>query len=132
MKPELGNIRAALNWAVEHAPQEAVQLAGALDWYWSRLGLIAEGRRWIEQCLAEGAEAPSASRARALMVAGWLALQQVDLAQARRDLHSVSPAQSHGEIARLCFERLVPPESARRAVGHGRTAMRRFGAAGRP
>jgi len=102
MKPELGNIRAALTWTIGHAPADSVRLAGALDWYWSRLGLIAEGREWIERCIVAAARAPNADRARALMVAGWLALQQVDLEKADAWLtESVALYRAQGNHARL-------------------------------
>ncbi len=82
LRPDLDNFRAALAWTLEHEPVEALRLASALEEYWS----LAEGREWLERSLAEAPDAPVPIRARALAVAGLLALRQVDLLQADRQL----------------------------------------------
>ena len=82
LQAEIGNIRAALSWALKHDPVEAVRLAGALDEYWVMFGSPTEGRDWIERALAAAPNAPSRYRARALLAAGWLAMDRDELAYA--------------------------------------------------
>lgn len=82
LRPEISNIRLALEWTLGHEPIEAVRLVGALDEYWIRFGYITEGRDWVVRALAASNSAPAFSRARALLIAGWLALEQDDLIQA--------------------------------------------------
>jgi non-specific serine/threonine protein kinase len=78
LKPELGNFRTALAWTLEHAPSDAVRLAGALDNFWYRHGHFVEGRQWVERALAVATDVPAGVRARAVLVAGHLALLQED------------------------------------------------------
>ena len=82
LRPEISNIRLALEWTLGHEPTEAVRLVGALDEYWIRFGYITEGRDWVVRALAASNSAPAFSRARALLIAGWMALEQDDLIQA--------------------------------------------------
>jgi tetratricopeptide (TPR) repeat protein len=63
---EDANIRAALDWSLEHgSPESALRLARALWRYWSARGRLIEGRSWLERALAlpGAAEAPSNVRA---------------------------------------------------------------------
>ena len=55
---EQENLRAALDWGLSSPPleQRAVELAGALFWFWTKRGLFAEGRQWLER--AAGVPAP--------------------------------------------------------------------------
>lgn len=46
------NIRAALEWSLEAAPETAATLTGNLWLYWSVVGRTAEGLRWLERALA--------------------------------------------------------------------------------
>jgi len=78
------NLRAALDWAREHAgdgDERALQLAGALWRFWWMRGHLAEGRRWLEGLLVRGGGS-AAVRARALNGAGNLAWGQGDYAGA--------------------------------------------------
>jgi non-specific serine/threonine protein kinase len=72
------NLRAALGWAIEHDPETALHLAGALFWFWYVRGHLSEGRGWLGRALAAAAGAPDAARARALLGAGMLADRQGD------------------------------------------------------
>ena len=61
LEREHDNLRAALRWLLERDGHDtavereaALQLAGALGWFWSARGYHAEGRRWMEQALAHG------------------------------------------------------------------------------
>ena len=60
------SLRAALEWGLSANKRaaDAVELAGAVSWYWTKRGLFEEGKRWLQRALAL-AVAPR-SRARAL------------------------------------------------------------------
>jgi predicted ATPase/DNA-binding CsgD family transcriptional regulator len=74
---EEDNLRAALAWAIELGESRlALLLTGALWRYWDLRGLLGEGRGWLDRALAlDGEDAPEA-RARALLGAGRLAMNQ--------------------------------------------------------
>lgn len=81
---EYENLRAALEWLLERAPQEAEQeeealrLCIALTGFWEIRGSFSEGLALLERALAVGANAGPALRAQALHEAGSLALMQDD------------------------------------------------------
>jgi len=72
---------ARLSWAIIRAVETAggspiasaplaataLELAGALFWYWAKRGEFAEGRQWLERALTVNARAPGSLRARALI-----------------------------------------------------------------
>ncbi|WP_067972687.1 AfsR/SARP family transcriptional regulator [Nocardiopsis trehalosi] len=63
---EHGNLRAALDWAVQRGDARlALRLVNALAWYWYLRGRIGEARRAFGTALAIRAEAPAPARARA-------------------------------------------------------------------
>ncbi len=68
---ELDNVRAALEWACAHDVENGLQLAGALEWFWSLLGHGSEGAQWLTRLLAL-TDAPTQGRARALVAASNL------------------------------------------------------------
>ncbi|WP_246154715.1 ATP-binding protein [Saccharopolyspora hirsuta] len=81
---EHDNLRAALEFCTTEPGQvqEGLRLAGALWFYWTACGLIAEGRQWLDRLLALDA-IPTAPRATALWVCSWLASHQGDLVRGR-------------------------------------------------
>jgi predicted ATPase/DNA-binding CsgD family transcriptional regulator len=82
---DLDNVRAALGWAIEASPADAaigLRLAYRLWGFWERRGHLGEGRRWIDRALVRATEIPGEERARALLLAGNLALDQGDLPRA--------------------------------------------------
>jgi predicted ATPase/DNA-binding XRE family transcriptional regulator len=85
------NLRAALSWCVETNPATGVRLAAALWQFWWAHGHLSEGREWLERVLG-AAPSPlatsSPARARALLGAGFLAMQQSDWAPARVHLEA--------------------------------------------
>jgi predicted ATPase len=84
LEAEHENIRAALRWAAERGDGEfSLRLAGALGDFWAWRGYLREGRRWLEEARAQGAEAPPLLRARALAGEGLLARLQGDHLQAK-------------------------------------------------
>jgi predicted ATPase/DNA-binding CsgD family transcriptional regulator/Tfp pilus assembly protein PilF len=72
------NLRAALEWATDKAPEVALKLAGALWYYWYVRGQMSEGRQWLGGALARGTDEAPAMRAKALHGAATLALRQGD------------------------------------------------------
>lgn len=95
---EHDNLRTALSWCrldASRKPQE-LQLAGLLWMYWETRGHLSEGRRWLEQALADSEGAPAELRANAFNAAGNLAYDQGDHRQAAA-CHEVSLAL-RGEI----------------------------------
>ena len=72
------NLRAALDWRTENDPDGALELAGALGWFWRSHSHLAEGRRRLS----------NASGARGLTAAGALAGQQGNAAEGRRLLEA--------------------------------------------
>lgn len=67
---EYDNLRAALDWVMEHDPEPALRLATQLYNFWLARGYISEGTGWLEMALARGTSAPVAVRAQALFVLG--------------------------------------------------------------
>src|SRR5262249_40007416 len=80
---ERDNLRAALSWAREGGETMlGLRIAGALWRFWHLHGYVSEGRRWLDDLLAQenednGSEA-MAARAKALRSAGGLAFYQGD------------------------------------------------------
>jgi len=83
---EKDNLRAAFRWAID-AGDEALtlRLAGALGQFWFASGRWSEGRRSLEEALAQlGNTKPDpALHAKVLFKAGFLARYQADFARAR-------------------------------------------------
>ncbi len=90
---ELYNLRAAMRWALQSdtdnqasaRPIQALQVAGALHWFWFLRGRSIEGRDWLEKSLAAAHNQNTYEHnntkpilARALDAAGRLALMQSD------------------------------------------------------
>lgn len=84
---DLGNLRAALRWALDHDPELGLGLAGALGWFWCFTGAVTEGRRGLEDLLAaSGRVPPGPAPASAHWSAGALAWIQGNLAAAQAHL----------------------------------------------
>ena len=98
LEREHDNLRAALQWTLEQAgieePMEgecsiemALRLGGALRVFWVVHGHITEGRHFLERALAvgvslAGTRIEASTRAKALIVAGHLAIIQSDYERA--------------------------------------------------
>ena len=79
---EHNNVRAALTWAIEQRNSElGLRLAGALWRFWWMRGYFDEGRRWLDEVLAEGGGTLPA-RLKVLDGVSWLANAQGDLDRA--------------------------------------------------
>ena len=67
LEVEHDNMRAALSWALEQRRgRGGLRLAGALGWFWEAHGHYSEGRRWLEEALAQDDRASMAARVKAL------------------------------------------------------------------
>ncbi|HEV8269064.1 MAG TPA: protein kinase, partial [Thermoanaerobaculia bacterium] len=84
LEREHDNLRAALRHALDEAdePATALQLAGAIYWFWYLHGWYGEGRRWLTRALLDAPDASPRFRARALVGAGVLSFLQCDYAEA--------------------------------------------------
>jgi predicted ATPase/class 3 adenylate cyclase len=84
LEPEHNNMRAALSWTIDQEEAElGLRLAGALWRFWWVRGHFYEGRRWLEEMLAQGSGVPAAVRIKALDGLAWLADEQGDLDRAQ-------------------------------------------------
>jgi predicted ATPase/DNA-binding CsgD family transcriptional regulator len=80
LEREHANLRAALQWALErHAGEVAVRLSGALFRFWEARKHLQEGRTFLERALLCGQDVEARVRAKALVAAGFLAINQGDL-----------------------------------------------------
>jgi len=79
------DLRAALDWLAMHEPDRALEVAGALGWFWLSHGLVEEGRARITDALA-ASPADARTRARALTAAGSLAARSGRVDEGRATL----------------------------------------------
>ena len=79
------DLRAALDWLQEHDADRALELAGALGWFWLSRGLLPEGYGRLSAALAASG-VTGAVRARALTSSGALLARQGDPAAGVADL----------------------------------------------
>jgi predicted ATPase/DNA-binding XRE family transcriptional regulator len=83
LENEHDNLRVVLDWAFAEGEVElALQLCAALARFWSALGYLGEGRKWLEAALAKAGSGISSHRTKALVGAGVLASRQGDYEQA--------------------------------------------------
>lgn len=86
LEQESGNLRAALaTFLANGAHVQLAAMACSLSAFWRRHGHYSEGRRWLEQALAQMAHSPTPNPLRActLQAAASLAYRQGDWRQAR-------------------------------------------------
>ena len=69
VRPEIDDMRAALDWAIEAAPELAAELVVALEFFWVTQALT-EGRRRTAELLSLGEAVPSPLRAKLLSTHG--------------------------------------------------------------
>ncbi len=78
LEQEVDNLRAGLQWAQEHRPDDALRLANALWRFWHYRGESFEGRSWLETALAKGINAAPDLRAEGMYSASLLAVYATD------------------------------------------------------
>jgi predicted ATPase len=84
LEEEHDNLRAALSWTFERGEYGlGLRLVGALGEFWYTRGYLSEGRRWLDEALAQAVETQEASaRAKALNWAATTAWGQGDFERA--------------------------------------------------
>lgn len=81
---EQDNLRAALEWAIEHDEAEVMQrMCGALGMFWEARTSFQEAHRWIDVALMMPQEMSPAIRAKLLMAASRLALWEIACERSR-------------------------------------------------
>jgi tetratricopeptide (TPR) repeat protein len=84
LETELGNLRAAHSWSVDHGEGREIADSAWTSWtYWWLSGHLSEGRRWMEEALASESGMPATSRARLLTLAATLGQAIGDFESAR-------------------------------------------------
>jgi non-specific serine/threonine protein kinase len=87
LEAEHDNMRAALSWSIGGRDATlGLRLAGMLSRFWYVGGHLSEGRRWLEEALVKGSEAPPSARAKSLWGLGDLASLQGDQERGRTSL----------------------------------------------
>jgi non-specific serine/threonine protein kinase len=83
LEQEYDNLRAVLAWSrnMEDAEAIGLRLAAALSWFWHKHSHFSEGRMWFDTLLNQSNVVPPAVRAKALQVAGALAVSQGEFAR---------------------------------------------------
>jgi predicted ATPase/DNA-binding CsgD family transcriptional regulator/tRNA A-37 threonylcarbamoyl transferase component Bud32 len=118
LKQEQENLRAALQWLLKRREAaRAMRMASALGQYWYLRGLLADGRRFLEQALALPDESntlnDSQLRAKALFVAGFLAHNQ----------HDNKPASMYLQESLALFQGLQDKRGIAASLQHLGTAI---------
>lgn len=127
LEAEHDNLRAALRWSLEHDPETALRLAGALWRFWDVRTYKEEGRRWLEAALAGSDGASPAVLVKALNGAGNMAQATGDYRRSL-ELHerSLALARELGDVpsvarslSNLGDQAMNLGEHARARVLHG-------------
>src|SRR5258706_1712368 len=85
LERELGNLRAAIQWALQqHNGQAVVRLCSSLEYFWYEFGDPAEIYAWIEQVLTQDMNLPAGIKATALRFTGYVLMtMQIDYPRAQ-------------------------------------------------
>jgi predicted ATPase/DNA-binding SARP family transcriptional activator len=79
LEAERDNLRAALQWSIDHGDVESrLRLACSLAWFWYVRGYYEEGRHWLEQVLMDCEGASPMQLSRTLYQCSLIASQQGD------------------------------------------------------
>jgi predicted ATPase/DNA-binding CsgD family transcriptional regulator len=74
LEEEHDNLRAALDWGLRHDAEGAIEMAGAIAWFWNVHGHFSESVRRLKELLAAAPNASTRVRAIGLASLGRLAL----------------------------------------------------------
>jgi non-specific serine/threonine protein kinase len=75
---EMPNLREAIDFALIESPHTAVKIVAALWPIWAGLGMVGEGRRWLDRALSAAPPEATPDHVRALASAAMLACMQRD------------------------------------------------------
>lgn len=104
LEAEHNNLRAALQYALDHDPVGALRLSGALYWFWFVHGHIIEGMQWLRSALARSDDHAEGARALALAAAGGLLRELGEFDAAVRHLdEAIDIDRALGDTAGLVF-----------------------------
>jgi predicted ATPase/transposase/DNA-binding XRE family transcriptional regulator len=110
LEAEIDNLRAVLSWSLASGDVAVgVRIAGALEDFWLGHGHMSEGRRWLDDILAQAAMLKNIpGHAKALMVAGFVTYFHGDKAGARaryEESLAISTAlqDQHGRASALVY-----------------------------
>jgi predicted ATPase/DNA-binding CsgD family transcriptional regulator len=131
---EVANLRGALATFLEHAPDQALDLANSLLIFWFLRGHLREGASWLERSLARAEAARPEARAQGMFGAGLLTWASGDFSQALGlGEQALEYARAQGLVfhealahyLRFIIHLLVNPEERRAAsiLEHGETAI---------
>ncbi|MBA2557928.1 MAG: AAA family ATPase [Chloroflexi bacterium] len=124
VETEMGNIRAALAWAIDCQDADtALRLAAALGPIWLRHGPYGESRAWLEQALALG-DGPVGARVAAEVTLAQLAFLQGDLVRAAAlGEQALARARAAGDRPRAARALLAIGQAVARQGDLGRSAQ---------
>jgi DNA-binding CsgD family transcriptional regulator len=138
---ERGNLRVALQWALDTGNAEAgLRLGAAVFKFWEVSSSVSEGRAWLDKLLMQSASTRTRARARSLSAAVHLAALQGDVATARvhadeslaiarelDDAPATAAALQHvGRLALFRGDYVLARSLLEEAVYASRTAGNRF------
>lgn len=107
MEVEHDNLRAALEWSASNQVAEAIELALALDSFWTLRDYNSEAVAWCQTILSRAESLPNlaATRAQLYVALGWSAIfsgnHKLGRAAASAGLSLATPAADKGVIVRL-------------------------------
>ena len=84
LEVEYGNLRAAMQWALDRDSGVCLELATSLRRFWRVRGTVGEGRALLGRALARSGPAPGRLRAAAMRAASFLAEAQIDMEESQR------------------------------------------------
>lgn len=79
LRRETPNLREAMRFALTDAPDVALQMATNLRGFWTTIGMMQQGRRWLEKALDVVSPEPSLPRLQAVISVAETAVLQVDV-----------------------------------------------------
>ncbi|MFN8471117.1 MAG: BTAD domain-containing putative transcriptional regulator [Anaerolineae bacterium] len=101
---EHDNIRHALVWGLEHNPDAALRLAGALWRFWFERCYYEEAETWLTRVLVAARDSSAVARAKALFGASRISHAQGDIDEAWRLLEQALPlAREGGDLGLLAL-----------------------------
>ncbi|HEY6067671.1 MAG TPA: NB-ARC domain-containing protein [Gaiellaceae bacterium] len=116
---DYGNVRAAMQFALEHAPELALRLVGSLTFFvWLRGG-FAEARAWVDAALAAAPDASPSLIGRAHECGAVIAERLADPAAARAHAEAAHSASSAAGDERGLANALRELGKAYAALGEG-------------